>query len=62
MQIFDFMKKNCIIFNIMSEFSERSNRDKFTEIVGNEDGFFRNDRYLRPRAMYVLSKNNRSVK
>lgn len=38
MQIFDFMKKNCIIFNIMSEFSERSNRDKFTEIVGNEDG------------------------
>ena len=46
----------------MSEFSERSNRDKFTEIVGNEDGFFRNDRYLRPRAMYVLSKNNRSVK
>ena len=32
------MKKNCIIVNIMSEFSERSNRDKFTEIVGKEDG------------------------
>lgn len=32
------MKKNCIIVNIMSEFSERSNRDKFTEIVCNEDG------------------------
>ena len=51
--MFDFMEKNCIICNIMSE---------FTKIVGNEDGSLGTIDIYYPRAMYVLPKNNRKVK